>query len=123
MLRAKCFFEFKEERLRDADGDGWKEYVPAHGEEVPYLYFAAYPVARYDGGRNGYPNAGKCKPYLSGTGGFQAKSSFQIICAGYDGIFGGTENSKTYPTGVNFEEVDLDNMASFSDGRLDNELD
>lgn len=119
----KVFFEFKEERLRDADGDGWKEYVPPHGEEVPYLYFSAYGADRYLGSNNGYPAAGIAKPYQAATGGFQAKSSFQIICAGYDGIFGSTENSKTYPTGANFEEVDLDNMASFSDGRLDNELD
>jgi prepilin-type N-terminal cleavage/methylation domain-containing protein len=119
----KVFFEFKEERLRDADGDGWKEYVPPHGEEVPYLYFSTFGIDRYDGSNNGYPAAGIAKPYQAATGGFQAKSSFQILCAGYDGIFGGTENSKTYPTGINFEETDLDNMASFSDGRLDNELD
>jgi type II secretory pathway pseudopilin PulG len=37
--RENAFFEFNEARLIDLDADGLPEYVPPHGERVPYVYF------------------------------------------------------------------------------------
>lgn len=126
------FFEFEQERLVDNDGDGWLEYLQAHGEEVPYVYFSTYALDLYDGadtrnggGTAGYPDAGVVRPYLENVTPrtYQAKNGFQIVSAGYDGVFGTNGADKAYPVGVGFEEEDLDNQATFSDGRLDNELD
>lgn len=145
------FFDFEQDRLVDADNDGWFEYLPPHGEQVPYVYFessryldptaanpkpSGYDTDLYIGPQNGYPNAGRVRPYYrqlppnaNTPGDYQAKGTFQIICAGYDGVFGSTPadntslSNKAYPAGVGFEEADLDNIATFADGRLDNELD
>lgn len=141
------FFDFKTERLVDEDGDGWFEYLPPHGEPVPYVYFessrylaatksnpnpSGYDVDLYDSTKHGYPNAGTVRPYYKtlppsgggpgGPGVYQAANGFQIICAGYDGSFG-TAARKAYPSGSGFKEPDLDNISGFADGRLDNELD
>jgi prepilin-type N-terminal cleavage/methylation domain-containing protein len=134
------FFDFADERLVDRDGDGWPEYLPPHGEEVPYVYFESSrylaPTAQapkpsgYDtdvynpagATRPAYANAGSVRPYGAPSGKYQAENKFQIICAGYDGSFGTVAN-KIYPSGGNFEEADLDNITDFADGRLDNELD
>ena len=34
-----AFFEFDESRLTDIDGDGWFEYMPPNGPQVPYCFF------------------------------------------------------------------------------------
>jgi hypothetical protein len=47
-------------------------------------------------------------------------TSFQIVCAGQDGVFGLANGIKQYPGGLNYdltERGDHDNIANFSDGR------
>ena len=146
------FFEFDESRLVDQDNDGWPEYLQAHGEEAPYLYFSSHYeffnasnnlvfADAYDGHARGQ---GIARPYfgtsanaaipVSGT-----ENKFQIIAAGYDGVFSVYNNNdpnaqisarvfdgnrrRKYPTGVNFSEFDLDNLCSFAEGRVDNKMD
>lgn len=35
----KTYFDFDKTRLKDADGDGWMEFYPKHGDGAPYVYF------------------------------------------------------------------------------------
>jgi hypothetical protein len=52
----------------------------------------------------------KCKPMNATT--------FQIICAGQDGDFGALANDvKQFPTGLNYDIEDKDNITNFSAGK------
>lgn len=127
------FFDFEQERLiPDNDGDGIPQgYVPPHGPKVPYVYFQAntYELpdgmggktfARVDGSTLG--GAGFARPYISSSG-YQGAETLQIICAGFDGNYGHDHPAKRFPDGANMRPTDFDNFTSFSDGRLDKDID
>jgi prepilin-type N-terminal cleavage/methylation domain-containing protein len=45
---AEVYFKFDETRLKDFDGDGWKEYYPQHGPDAPYVYFDGRQLSALD---------------------------------------------------------------------------
>ncbi|MBC8874421.1 MAG: type II secretion system protein [Planctomycetes bacterium] len=52
-------FDFKEEQLRDLDGDGWLSYVPKDAPEAPYVYFDS---RSYNAGYPGLPDPSNPSP-------------------------------------------------------------
>ncbi|HZT83507.1 MAG TPA: type II secretion system protein [Gemmataceae bacterium] len=89
------FYEFKGNRLADLKGNGFFSYIDAWEKGTPgqpYAYFSSYKAA---GGYNRYgtsdcPKLGVA-PYaesLTPTVRYYNNQSFQIICAGADGVFG-----------------------------------
>lgn len=101
------FFEFDGDRLV-ADRGG--AYVPPLGGEAPYLYYHndTYGKALKWGFMHDV-----AMPYTSDSPGlFAASKKFQIISAGMDGDYG--IGGGQYPSGVGYEEGDLDNITNFS---------
>ncbi len=115
--RENSYFEFKEDRIIDVDGDGLPEYRPPYGEPAPYVYFdgRAYDNTP-DSNNDGIPDAGSddlyaqyppasnttliaqfgvVRPYVvaaTGAGNvtpvYANDGKFQIISAGLDGRYG-----------------------------------
>ncbi len=112
-------FDFDETRLRDADGDGFKEYYPRDAQKIPYVYFHhdSYGGLSFGGGNNG---VGLVRPYTSSVivGNFANADSYQIISAGQDGDWGVDNADKRYPAGLNYSPGDQDNVGNFSGGTL-----
>ncbi len=167
--RENAFFDFREERLKDIDGDHLFEYYPPYGEPAPYVYFDGrsydnIPDVDNDGLPDGddlfaqYPPAGNTtliaqfgivRPYVVASTGagnvapvYANAGKFQIISAGLDGRYGapgGTEfgadpmRRKTYLSdfsqtktqfskAINYKPEDLDNIANFSGGPLEDTM-
>lgn len=143
------FFEFKPGQLRDADQDGWLEYVPTGGK-VPYVYFDARTYTKYTA--NDYLNTNIASDYPYFPANYRLHVDFQTNVAGLSrtGITGsgyavpyyqptgpgveptkfqlispgldnqfGSLTTKIYPTGAGMVLEDYDNVASFADARLD----
>lgn len=130
------FFDFDEARLIDFDGDGFASYVPPYGPKTPYIYIdsrtytgdpmvnkQAFDASLIPGA------AGYAVPYRSSTtvAKWVNPTKFQIISAGFDGDYGAdigvaATTHKLYPSGANFNFQDRDNVTSFSDGRLDKQM-
>lgn len=167
--RIKGPYEFLDQRLGDADGDGWPEYYPAidsvpqptnsgattaGNPTAPYLYF--------DGGSysgvtppnfTSYPSSGQylavsgvgampsfptnsyaaqwgvAIPYAKAFNASQINwmnpDKFQIISAGLDSqyYFGPSPDAfRTFPSGTNYSQADMDNVTNFSNGKLQDSL-
>lgn len=131
------YFDFRPERLRDLDGDGFNEYYPPANDIAPYVYFhnrtyatASYPdTARYQGHTN-LPGMGQARPYASGVSGMTTvwiePTKFQILTTGLDFEFGGAITPPPYkiapspssPSGANLTKGDGDNLTSFGKGKV-----
>jgi prepilin-type N-terminal cleavage/methylation domain-containing protein len=73
--------------------------------------------------------SGKARPYRSNITGTPPgptkwinEKSFQIICAGRDGDYGADNPDKRFPSGMNYNIEDRDNIANFSDGTFEDKL-
>ncbi len=176
--REPSTFEFKADRLRDLDGDGFPSYMDALNNDKPYVYFKAYTghggydpndvnfaeaddansaitaVARnfYTTHIVGQPAAPTRvtmspapNPYTSGLAfdstrgaiSYHKDTSFQLISAGGDGLFGPggqyapnanqklpLEPGTTAVPNLNTTDADIrsrerDNLANFASGKLD----
>jgi general secretion pathway protein G len=149
------FFEFQGGRLIDFDGDGIPSYVDTLNSPtsaLPFAYFSAYGNNRYDPNDmnldedalartfnpSGYTNGTTSpvpNPYTSDTPGNAAArdrylngTSFQIISAGSDGLYGvgGTYNAggtgdRLPPDGLSADIRlrERDNLSNFSNTKLD----
>ena len=142
-----AFYEFDERRLRDFDSDTFPCYVSAYAKDTPYVYFDSRTYWMHMNSATAF--AGVCQPYMNyqkvqqtisntnlpPNGAFVNPNTYQIHCAGQDGLFGGVADAvnpgnnyswnnnwqtivKTFPnmTG-NTNEEDSDNMADFTEGR------
>jgi prepilin-type N-terminal cleavage/methylation domain-containing protein len=131
----KVFYDFDETRLVDVDEDGWPEYVSKYSKGTPYVYFnwntygaAVYPPPA----PSRQPTAtlaGKALPYRSDIPGTPAgttkwinEKTFQIICPGRDADYGADNIDKRFPSGMNYNIEDRDNIANFSDGTFEDKL-
>ena len=142
LRRETALFDFKEERLKDYDGDSLYEYYPPSGSNVPYVYFDG---RSYDSAWADYSMAqgvGAVCPYVSNAaaGTYMNAQKCQILCAGLDENFGeytlAAGNSgvpadrKQFPTGAadstanvsQYTEEDLDNIGSFSGGTFGDKM-
>jgi hypothetical protein len=156
--RVKRLFEFDPGRLR-LDDDGVLRYYPdtgGGGENAPYVYFKAsngiYGFRAPDGSYiehpgftpadYGYPEWGSTRPCVDTRVDVPAntppfdwanRDTFQIRCAGLDGVFGpgvrfpSGEDYSNYsiddPTTL-FDEttVTFDDMTNFSGGKLEDKM-
>jgi hypothetical protein len=128
-------FEFDQSRLTDRDQDGFPEYVPPRGSNIPYIYYQNnnYVEATAWATASTSPALMIPKPYLAevsevavraraSTGDqtaidiipFAEPERFQIISAGLDGEFG--EGGGLYPSGQGYTTSDRDNITSFTQG-------
>ena len=103
--RVPTLFEFENARLDDKDGDGWWEYLPPNGSNVPYVYFREqdYTVKNASGTVTAIA-AWPVQPVAPNTA-VKPKHT-ELICAGSDRIFvtqttGGT-NLRTDATYIRF---------------------
>jgi len=145
-----ALYEFDPQRLvfaasaSDADADGsvtneagtsiavdYPSFRTKHGKDSCYIYIDARNYAYYANTKD-YPamaesgNCGAVRPYFRTTTAAVNPTSFQIICAGQDGEFGGDPPVvapktfpiyKLFPSGTEYQEEDFDNIANFSEGR------
>ncbi len=132
------YFDFRPERLKDLDGDGFNEYYPAGIETAPYVYFhnatyasAVYPNATTYAGHTGLTTIGEARPYgakvVGATFHWQNPTKFQIIAAGLDAEFGGAVTlpapgykiapGQPTPSGLNLTKGDQDNLTNFGEGK------
>jgi hypothetical protein len=151
--RTTRLFEFDPRRLTDVDNDGWWEYVPDGSSPIgdqmpPYVYFDAssYELApQYPSPSPATGSTSIGPPFTGGKGaawgrvgpyhaaieggnstGFQASTSFQLISAGLDAIYGdvGFSNTADEPlwrdTTNRFQwtEFEDDNLVNFHERRL-----
>jgi prepilin-type N-terminal cleavage/methylation domain-containing protein len=143
--RIKPFFEFRSDRLGDADGDGNFEYRdPIPSQQMPYLYLSGYDGRGYNTNDlyrdwNPMMSTGTTKwmagPYTQGpTSNAWNRSSFQLISPGFDGVSipfdptiyingpygpGGPFDTKTADSSlIGPREVERDNITNFSGGAL-----
>jgi prepilin-type N-terminal cleavage/methylation domain-containing protein len=140
-------FDFDARRLVDGDGDGIPGYVALYSKGTTYMYFdsrtysftqtppyAARLVAQpiTDGVKiaqlsptlpNNNPQKNDPRLLM-----FVNPNTFQILCSGQDGNFGlvtnayangpfSWDNFKQFPTMLNCNEEDSDNMTDFTEGR------
>ena len=134
----QTFFDFNEKRLVDLDGDGWLEYMPSGGLDAPYVYFdsriyrnvPAYGIDFETGGTvaeiggAGVVGAGFAVPYWTNATTPVEANGYQLLCCGMDNNFGVSPvtSLRGFPSGENFTLEDRDNLANFTDLRLDENL-
>jgi type II secretory pathway pseudopilin PulG len=108
--RIAPFYKFDKERVKLVDGV--MEFFPPRSKEgsAPYLYFRGSGAKGYDG----HPGWSPAKPYRDSVAGkWINPDTYQILCAGNDGKFGGGNH---YPGGPDYDEANLDDITSFSQG-------
>ena len=119
------FFEFDERRLVDADGDDAMAYKAKHAEDTCYIYLDARYYSSYTAAKPARAESTDTDVTLqvrayTKDGGTTAvnNTTFQIICAGQDGLFSSDlTDYKQFPSGANYDDEDMDNITNFSDGR------
>ena len=132
----KRYYQFDEKRLIDApaedgDNDGFPSYRAAYSKQSCYIYcdsrtyawhldFDGTPANTFATAESG--NCGNVRPYFQDAGTVYVNpTTFQILCAGQDGMFGSSsvasEYPRRYPSGINYSEDEMDNIANFSDGK------
>jgi len=136
------FFEFDPTRL--VTSSNWYYYRPDTGSSVgatsPYIYFRARSGNTYDINTQRYPTSSDLKEddrkqgsvsvrvrpyYNSKTSGWYSPKSFQIICAGLDGQYGGTTDGAApqFPSCSNFlGDGHYDNLTNFLNGTLNDNM-
>lgn len=127
-------FDFDPRRLADSDNDGIPGYVALYARDTTYMYFDSrtYGFPTVNDPPNGvyYAARGVAQPFsdaaeiAKGHSKFMNPNTFQIVCAGQDGDFGlvprnspfGWLGTKMFPTMINCNEEDSDNIADFTEG-------
>lgn len=121
-LTRNGYYEFDAKRL--TTGSGFPSFQPRNCRDTSYIYFESrtYPLHLSSSGAA----LGVAQPYYQDdTGSGPPKpvnpNKFQIICAGFDGDFGAivgsVSNAKRFPSGLNYNAADRDNLTNFSDGK------
>lgn len=118
-------YEFKSSRLRNLRGNGFCSYLDAY-KQRPFAYFSSYnnPNGYNRYGVSDYPNLGvdvNVFPYAEAAGRYLNPSSFQILSAGRDGVFGQNLNSTILwnaNTASSVPQNGKDDQANFSRGVL-----
>jgi type II secretory pathway pseudopilin PulG len=102
------FFRFTPDQLKRVDGI--MQYYPPRGiDGAPYLYFRGGPK-----GYDGHPGCPPVRPYRNSKDGkWIYPDSYQILSPGADGEYG---SGNHFPGGVDYDDANLDDMASFSQG-------
>ncbi len=100
------FIRFADDRLKKKDGV--VQYLPPQNKGgSPYVYFRAGEKGYT--GNSGWPPA---RPYRdSRDGSWINADSFQILCAGHDGVYGAGNH---FPGGADYDQFNLDDMSNFS---------
>ena len=112
--------------------------MPSGGLDAPYVYFDSriyrnVPEVGIDFetgsvvpeiGGSGVVGAGYAVPYWTNATTPVEANGYQLLCCGMDNTFGDSSaNSlKGFPSGENFTLEDRDNLANFTDLRLDENL-
>lgn len=112
--RVGPFFEFRPERLVDADQDGFPEYLsPIQGSTKPYLYFHSQSDVKASIG-NYMPDAYRAEP--GGNAQLGNRNSYQLICAGFDDEYGsgGFFDLEKMTLGAEHDAADEDNITNFA---------
>lgn len=112
--RERPFFEFRPERLVDADQDGFPEYLsPIQGSMKPYLYCHSLSDVKASIG-NYMPDAYRSEP--GGNGQLGNRNSYQLISAGFDDEFGsgGFFDLEKMTLGAEHDAADEDNITNFA---------
>lgn len=136
----QSYIELDERRLFDGpDADPWKSLRAKYSKDsfIIYIDSRAYPYFGAVTAAGAYVNpaamaegdtANSTRPYLNSalaSPDFVNKTTFQILCAGQDGIFGPEPSAaeltaypgKSFPAGQNYTSDDRDNLTNFSEGR------
>lgn len=133
----KRYYQFDEKRLiagtdDGSDGDDFPSYRAPYAGQSCYIYIDARQYSIFLDFSSGTPpraqaeegNSGSVRPYVQNATTGVYPTTFQIICAGQDGLFGAdhptsTDKKKYYPAGTNYhpDGDDNDNMTNFSDGK------
>jgi prepilin-type N-terminal cleavage/methylation domain-containing protein len=138
----KRYYDFDDKRLADEtlDDDAFPSYRSVYAKDTYYIYIDSrfyVPLATTTVLASAEdPSTNAVRPYWSenlmpgqtaaSTAATHIKfkpmnpTSFQIICAGQDGLFGLENGIKQYPGGVNYDLTDRgdhDNITNFSDGK------
>lgn len=153
--RTEPFFDFKPERLVAST----LHYSPPGDIAAPYVYFRAQRLMSAAGQYEyGYVSGGSffplafantatdfAVPYLDqpvnqnanlppSSRAWRNQETFQIVCAGFDNLFGGAnlfrfsrvgqelDTSGSPPSLLPMNDANFDNIANFSDGTLENEM-
>jgi hypothetical protein len=128
-------FDFDARRFIDSDGDGIPGYMALYSRETTYFYFDsrtyAFPTINDPANNVFYAARGVAQPFVDATTlskpnpKFVNPDTFQILSSGQDGNFGMVPpnatfnwlNLKQFPTMINTNEEDSDNLADFTEGR------
>lgn len=129
-------YEFDSRRLVDNDADGIPGYQVQFCRETTYMYFDS---RTYGFSQNpGFAARQVAQPFsdavsiAKGQPKFMNPNTFQILCSGQDGNYGLVVTAypannfagfdwtltKRFPTMINTNEEDSDNMADFTEGRM-----
>ena len=120
------FYDFDPRRLVDEDGDSFPSFRTKHAKDTSYIYIEHKTYINH--GLSGTAAMAEdttdptltVRPYVYDAAGTKPVNpkSFQIICAGQDGLFSLSVGAlKVFPGGGNYDEEDLDNITNFSDGK------
>lgn len=115
----KVYMNFDQARFVDINNNGWPEYAAKYCEGAPYVYFDArsyayYKSTPYNVGQINSVARGEIRPYLTSSNTFASPTTFQIIAAGQDGMYGG--GGTVYPTGP-YSDGEKDNLANFTESK------
>jgi hypothetical protein len=146
----QSYYEFDAKRLSlptntlPNDGDGFPSYLAPFAKDTYYLYMDHRSYTELAPAAPNPPPPGSgayaeinptvttitadmvTRPYLTDAGlpSFVNPTSFQILCAGQDGEWGGIDPAsgtfagyKGFPGGMNYTAADRDNITNFSEGR------
>jgi prepilin-type N-terminal cleavage/methylation domain-containing protein len=133
-------YDFDSRRLQDTDdddgdgipGDGIPGYAAQYCRDTTYMYFDSRTYAFSQ--NPAYAARQVAQPFSDAVAiaknqsKFMNPNTFQIVCSGQDGNFGAVinafgnnvllwNNTKMFPTMINCNEEDSDNMADFTEGR------
>ncbi|MFN0022089.1 MAG: type II secretion system protein [Pirellulaceae bacterium] len=125
-------YEFDSRRLVDNDTDGIPGYQAQFCKDTTYMYFDSRTYAFSQ--NPSYAARQVAQPFTDAVAiaknqsKFMNPTTFQIVCSGQDGNYGAVinafsnsgfvwNNTKMFPTMINTNEEDSDNMADFTEGR------
>lgn len=136
-------YDFDERRIRTLDADVLASYGALYARDTPYVYFDSRTYRLHM--TQATAGVGACQPYsdaakvqaslntpVNPDSTFVNPNTYQIHCAGQDGNYGmlvtAVDNNfnwlnnwqtmvKTFPTMLNCNEEDSDNLADFTEGR------
>jgi Tfp pilus assembly protein PilE len=109
------FFKFDKQRVKT--DEGVSQFFPPRSKKdgLPYIYFRADGKGRDAKGYVGHPGWSTARPYRNSlTGNWIAPEKYQILCPGNDGVFG---SGFHFPAGNDYDEANMDDMTSFSQGK------